>query len=795
MTLLRNAGPRLGLVAVAALALAGTSLAATATATGHPAPAQPATSAGANASAGTGSYLNPVSAPAADTFADPSIIRGRDGLWYAYATSDRLHPGDATVPLLPIQSSPDLVHWSNAGQVFAQRPAWAAPAAGIWAPDIRFVQGQYVLYYVVTDTAALPGGADSAIGVATAPSPTGPWTDSGGPLIAPRPGNGSYFGTIDPAGFTDVNGHRWLYWSSFNGGGFVAPLSDDGLRSTGDPTRVLIDNRYEGSYVVRHGGYYYMFASATNCCAGPVTGYTVFAGRSTEPTGPFVDRDGASLNVSRVGGTQVIAPYGNQWIGTGHNAVIQDESGQSWFVYHAIDRANPYLGEPFGVNRRPMLIDPLDWIDGWPVVRAGRGASDTPQPAPLTTGAVHEFFTTAPAAGSFSTVTGSFALAGSAAGQSGNGYLRATSPGAAVALAAARVGKDLRAEADLRQPAGAGNGQAALLLAYSGPGDYVAVGLDGATRSLVVDAVAKGVHHRTSALLPDSFDLGSWHTVVAELRDSTLTATVSGSRLSDPQAELQVTLPRSAKGGKVGLGSRGPADFDAVSVAALAPPAPNPAPEPRVGKPLGDYSTEFAGPGIPAGWTWVRRDPAARVVGGQLVWPVQAGDLNNTPANASVLLHDAPSGDYVVTTRVSLPLGVDSVRNFQQAGIAAYASDSDIARLDTVAIFNTRQIEFNRKLVFAGRPLSSGTVLGRAATTVWLRLYSHVDSSTGRREFRAASSVDGLTYDLGGTWTFDPGVTPRIGLVSLGGADPATTARFEFVHVAKLASGSDGFPR
>ncbi len=761
-------------------------------------PAAPAVAPAATAARAT--FTNPVSEPVADTFADPAIIRGRDGLWYAYGTSDPLKSGDPTVPLLPVLTSTDLVTWTSAGTVFSAdaRPAWATATSGIWAPDIRWIDGRYVLYYVVTDTTALPGDQDSAIGVATGPTPLGPWTDSGGPVIAPRPGNGSYFGTIDPAGFSDAEGHRWLYWASFNGGGFVARLTDDGLRTVGEPTRVLVDNRYEGSYVVRRGSYYYLFASATNCCAGPVTGYTVFAGRSTEPTGPFVDRNDASLNVSRVGGTQVIAPNGNTWIGTGHNAVIEDDSGQSWFVYHAIPRANPYLNEPYGVNRRPMLIDRLDWIDGWPTVRAGRWASDTPQASPVTTGPVDEPFTTAPAASTFTRVAGTFVPAGSAAGQPGDGYLRQTAAGRALVVSRASVPAAARVEADVRLAAGTTRGAAGLVLRYSSPSDHVAVGIDRANRALSVDVVTGGQHAVTSEPLPASFVVSSWHTLTVEVRGRQLTASVSDSRLADPQAVLERTLPASATGTRVGLAADGPADFDAVSAAALAPRAPAPAPEPRVGTRLGTYSTDFAGTSVPAGWTWVRRDPEARLAGGELVWPVQAGDLNNTPANAGILLRNAPAGDYVVETKVTLPLGVDDVRNYQQAGIAAYAGDDDIARLATVAIFNTRQIEFNRKLVYADRVTSSGTVLGRSAPTVWLRLYSRVDPVTGERLFRAASSVDGSSWDLGGTWTFARGVTPRIGLISLGaGASPApaATARFDYVRFSRLASGSAGFPR
>lgn len=107
---------------------------------------------------------------------------------------------------------------------------------------------------MATDTVADPATDDSAFGVATAPTPTGPWTDSGGPLVAPRPGNGSFLGTIDPAGFTDRQGRHWPYWSSFNGGGFVTRLSRDGLHTTGAPQQILIDNRYEGIYVVLQGG-------------------------------------------------------------------------------------------------------------------------------------------------------------------------------------------------------------------------------------------------------------------------------------------------------------------------------------------------------------------------------------------------------------------------------------------------------------------------------------------------------------------------------------------------------------
>ncbi|XYI02888.1 family 43 glycosylhydrolase [Sorangium sp. So ce1128] len=131
-------------------------------------------------------------------------------------------------------------------------------------------------------------------------------------------------------------------------------------------------------------GYYYLFGSAAGCCSGPLSGYSVFVGRSKSPLGPFVDREGVPLLAASVGGTPVLTLNGNRWVGTGHNAVFTDLAGQDWTVYQAVDRFEPYLqetGDSLPTRRQPLL-DPLDWIDGWPTVRGGQWASDSPQPAP-----------------------------------------------------------------------------------------------------------------------------------------------------------------------------------------------------------------------------------------------------------------------------------------------------------------------------------------------------------------------------------------------------------------------------
>jgi len=547
----------------------------------------------------TAAHANPISQSFADTFADPVIVPGGDGYYYAYGTTDPLREGEKVAHRIPIARSKNLVNWTYVGDAFSatQRPAFAAENTSFWAPDVRRIGNRWVMYVTVTETTVAPGA--SAIGAATAPTPTGPWTFVDTPVVAPRPsGDGGWLWTFDPAMLATPDGRKFLYYGSYFGGIWVSELTPDGLHTTGTATRVAIDNKFEGAYVVRKNGWYYLFASSANCCAGPTTGYSVSAGRSRDPRGPFVDKLGQSLNVSRAGGTPVIAPNGNRWVGTGHNGIVTDRLGQDWFVYHAIDRNDPYLDEPFGINERPMLLDRLDWINGWPTVRAGYWASDV-------------------------------------------------------------------------------------------------------------------------------------------LRD----------KPNHPQGHVR----------------------------------PAPVPTPR--RPL--FSDEFRGNALGAGWTFVRPDAAVTVAGGRLNWPVQGADLTGTSNNAGVLLRDAPKGRWIAETKLTLPLGEDTVRNYQQAGLIAYVNDDLFARLDVVAIWNTRQVEFGYEIPYAGALSYGGNIAGTPGLeTTWLRLAHRTDAG-GEHEYRAGVSRDGRHWTWGGVWTLPANTTPRIGLVAHGGANPPVTASFDYLRFSR----------
>jgi hypothetical protein len=204
-------------------------------------------------------------------------------------------------------------------------------------------------------------------------------------------------------------------------------------------------------------------------------------------------------------------------------------------------------------------------------------------------------------------------------------------------------------------------------------------------------------------------------------------------------------------------------------------------PDPATGRRLvaGD---EFDGSTIGPQWTWIR-EPAVlpAVAAGRLSWPTQDADLSRDTNTASVLLlTNTPTGPYTVDTKVGIDLGENDVRNFQQAGLIAYAGDDTFARLAQVAIWNTRQTEFGTDLPFAGRAQYGSMTVAPPAETTWLRL-RHTLGPSGEHLFRAAVSTDGRHWTWGGSWSLPAGSDPRIGLISHGGA--GATASFDYLRV------------
>ena len=310
------------------------------------------------------SYTNPVVTPVA---ADPSLIRAPDGTFYLYATQDNWGGRDHYIPIF---RSRDLVSWEYIHDAFVWPVAWKAGGGFLWAPDISFVDGEYRLYYAVSQW----GDPNPCIGLATSEGPEGPWRDLGRPVFCSE--DIGVLNSIDPFVHHFEEGSSVMVWGSFHGI-YAVELSADGTAATGELT-LLADTRFEAPYIIERDRYFYLFLSAGSCCAGIDSTYQTFVGRSDTLLGPYLDREGRDL---RFGGGTLLLDANETWVGPGHNAVIQDDAGDDWIIYHAIPRADPRL--PNGVARRPAMLDRITWEGGWPVVHEGSGPSRDSLTAPI----------------------------------------------------------------------------------------------------------------------------------------------------------------------------------------------------------------------------------------------------------------------------------------------------------------------------------------------------------------------------------------------------------------------------
>ena len=289
-------------------------------------------------------YKNPV---VNYSLPDPTIIKAGDENYYLYATED--------IRNTPIHRSKDLVNWELVGTAFTNetRPTFE-PRGGLWAPDINYVNGRYLLYYSMS---VWGGEWTCGIGVATADKPEGPFTDQGKLF---RSNEIDVQNSIDQF-YIEDNGRKYLFWGSFRGL-YAIELSDDGLSLKQDAEkRQVAGTAYEGVYIHKRNGFYYMFASIGSCCEGLKSTYTTVVGRSTNLFGPYLDKQGRSMMDNH---HEVVIGKNEQFVGTGHNSeIVQDSKGQDWILYHAVSVMNP--------KGRVLMLDQIRWENDWPYIDGG----------------------------------------------------------------------------------------------------------------------------------------------------------------------------------------------------------------------------------------------------------------------------------------------------------------------------------------------------------------------------------------------------------------------------------------
>nr|WP_321406025.1 family 43 glycosylhydrolase [uncultured Carboxylicivirga sp.] len=284
--------------------------------------------------------------------ADPDVLYSeKTGRFYIYPTTDG-YAGWGGFSF-DVFSSPDLVHWTNEGTILdlsTDQVSWATGNA--WAPCIdekKMADGSYKYYFYFSGNA----GDKKEIGVAVANDPTGPFIDSGEPMISQLP-DGIGGQLIDGDVFTDpVSGKSYFYYG--NGFMAVAELNED-MISINESTVTVITPQggslsdyafREAGYVFYRNGLYYFLWSVDDTGS---PNYHVAYGTSTSPMGP--------INVAEEP-IVIIQDADNELYGTAHNSILQIPGTDEWYiVYHRIN-AN-YLNNDPGVHRE-VCIDKLEF--------------------------------------------------------------------------------------------------------------------------------------------------------------------------------------------------------------------------------------------------------------------------------------------------------------------------------------------------------------------------------------------------------------------------------------------------
>lgn len=322
---------------------------------------------------------------------DPTIVRDDDGTYWCFSTDARYDgPIRAGVQ---VRRSDDLVDWTFHGWALDGVPAPAADwagAEGLWAPDVvRAPSGDgWRMYY----SASSFGSRRSAIGLATAPHPAGPWQDVG-IVVASRhhapPAGTGHPNAIDANVVTDGS-RQWLVYGSFFGGIHVLPIDPGtGLvaaeaagsavpgRLTDRPGTLVArrsphaDNgAVEGAFVLpRPGGGWALLVSYDSLASS----YHVRAAVGPAVEGPFRDRTGRAMTDVDAAPWSVGVPVlaGHRLVGgpgilaPGHGSVLTeplpDGGTRQTFVHHVRDADAP------GEHR--LQVRRLVWThDGWPLV-------------------------------------------------------------------------------------------------------------------------------------------------------------------------------------------------------------------------------------------------------------------------------------------------------------------------------------------------------------------------------------------------------------------------------------------
>ncbi|MDE6438494.1 MAG: family 43 glycosylhydrolase [Muribaculaceae bacterium] len=301
---------------------------------------------------------------AADPDVHDPVMAFENGRYYLFSTGMGIN----------MLSSDDLMTWRQESSPLDSVPSWTTHPVPeyrghTWAPDILRHDGKWYLYYSCSSF----GKNSSAIGVTVnstldPSSPEYRWEDLG--LVIHSVPGVTDWNAIDPNVIIADNGEPWMTLGSFWDGIQLVRLDSDMKTPIGNPVTIARrfrrtpaeaghtanDNAIEAPFIIRHDGYYYLFASHDYCCRGLDSNYNTVVGRSRNITGPYTGPDGTDM---AEGGGQLLIGPGERYSGVGHCSVYN--FGDKWyFLAHGYDKSHN------GASK--LVIRNLRWDNGWPVI-------------------------------------------------------------------------------------------------------------------------------------------------------------------------------------------------------------------------------------------------------------------------------------------------------------------------------------------------------------------------------------------------------------------------------------------
>jgi len=276
---------------------------------------------------GDGTFRNPI---IYGDYSDPDAIRVGDDY---YMVSSSI----SNAPALPVLHSNDLVNWQVVNYVCRDIPEYRyinpIHGSGVWAPAIRYHNGEYYVYF------SMP---DEGIYVSKTKDPRGEWNK---PVnILPQAG------VIDPCPFWDDDGKAYMV-TAVSGArvGYksvikLAEMSSDGMVIK--ESKIIYDGRntenetIEGPKMYKRNGWYYIFAPA----GGVKCGFQVVL-RSRNINGPYESRV-----VMRQGNSIVNGPHQGAWVDT--------VTGEDWFIHF----------QDIYAAGRIIHLQPMIWKEDWPII-------------------------------------------------------------------------------------------------------------------------------------------------------------------------------------------------------------------------------------------------------------------------------------------------------------------------------------------------------------------------------------------------------------------------------------------